>query len=100
MYNKQDFTVLWVWLTPRELRQTSLWAMEYPPAMAAGFVVLTTGQFFGERFRTVQADSFLCAEGEATGSAAEIPRHRHASWHFVFVVRGMYVTEARNQDGL
>lgn len=68
--------------------------------MAADSVTLSSAQFFGERFRTVHADSFVCAEGEATGSAREVPRHCHASSHFVFVVRGAYITEARNQDRL
>ena len=70
----------------------------YALSMPARLVTLTTGQFFGERFRTVHTDSFVCTEGEATGSAREVPRHCHASSHFVFVVRGTYITEARNQD--
>jgi AraC family transcriptional regulator len=68
--------------------------------MRATCVTLSSGKFFGERFRTVQTHSFVCAEGEATGSARGIPRHSHASSHFVFVVRGTYITEARNQDRL
>jgi AraC family transcriptional regulator len=66
--------------------------------MTAGSVTLAQAQFFGEQFRIVQTDSFVCAEGEATGSAREVPRHSHASSHFVLVVRGTYITEARNQD--
>lgn len=68
--------------------------------MTATCVTLSSGKFFGERFRTVQSRSFVCAEGEATGCAREIPRHSHASSHFVLVVRGIYITEARNQDRL
>jgi AraC family transcriptional regulator len=68
--------------------------------MPADFVTLSSGQFFGQRFRTVYTDSFVCAEGEATVPAREIPRHSHASSHFVLVVRGTYITEARNQDRL
>jgi AraC family transcriptional regulator len=67
-------------------------------SMAANAITLSSGQFFGEEFRTVQTDSFVCAEGKAAGSEREVPRHRHASSHFVFVVRGTYITEARNQD--
>ena len=63
-------------------------------------VTLSSGQFFGERVRTIQTHSFVCAEGEATGSARELPRHSHASSHFVLVVRGTYITEARNRDRL
>ncbi len=66
--------------------------------MTAGSVTLASAQFFGEQFHTVQTDSFVSAEGEATGSAREVPRHSHASSHFVLVVRGTYITEARNQD--
>jgi AraC family transcriptional regulator len=72
--------------------------MQYAPSMSAGIVTLAASQFFGERFRTVRTHSFACAEGEATGSARELPRHSHASSHFVLVVRGAYITEARNQD--
>jgi len=66
--------------------------------MRAASVTLSSGQFFGVRFRTLQTHSFTCVEGEATGSALGLPRHRHASSHFVLVVRGTYITEARNQD--
>jgi AraC family transcriptional regulator len=68
--------------------------------MVAGSVTLPRGQFFGERFRTVQTDSFVCSEGEATGFAQGVPRHSHASSHFILVVKGAYITEARNQDRL
>ena|SRR5215469_1515233 len=68
--------------------------------MRAASVTLFSGQFFGDRFRTVQTHSFVCAEGEATGFARGLPRHSHASSHFVLVVRGTYITEARNQDRL
>lgn len=72
--------------------------MPYAPSMTAGSVTLASAEFFGEQFHTIQTDSFVCAEGEATGSAQEVPRHSHASSHFVLVVRGTYITEARNQD--
>jgi quercetin dioxygenase-like cupin family protein len=72
--------------------------MPYAPSMTAGSVTLASAQFFGNQFHTVQTDSFVCAEGEATGSAREVPRHTHAGSHFVLVVRGTYITEARNQD--
>jgi len=74
--------------------------VRYAHSMAECPVTLSRGQFFGTRFRTVQTHSFVCAEGEATGSARELPRHSHASSHFVLVVRGTYITEARNQDRL
>ena len=68
--------------------------------MRAASVTLSGGQFFGKRFRTVYTHSFVCAEGEATGCARGLPRHSHASSHFVLVVRGTYITEARNQERL
>jgi len=75
-------------------------AIGYSRYVTADPVTLSRGQYFGARFRTVLTDSFACAEGEATGSEREIPRHRHASSHFVLVVAGKYITEARNQDRL
>ena len=66
--------------------------------MAAVPTTLSRGRFFGSGFRTVSTDSFVCAEGEAVISEREMPRHSHASSHFVIVVRGTYITEARNQD--
>jgi AraC family transcriptional regulator len=68
--------------------------------MPLRYFTLSRGQFFGEEFRTVQTASFICSEGEATGSPRGVPRHSHAASHFILVVRGMYVTEARNQDRL
>ena len=74
--------------------------MEYALSVSSDSVTLSSGQFFGDRFRTVASDSFVCSEGEATGHCRAVPRHRHASSHFVLVVRGVYITEARNQDAL
>ena len=71
--------------------------MQYAPPMS-DCVTLASGRFFGEQFHTVQSDSFVCAEGEATGSEEAIPRHTHAGSHFILVLRGTYITEARNQD--
>lgn len=72
--------------------------MSYASSMLAGAVTLTSAQFFGNQFRTVQTHSFVCAEAKATGAVREFPRHRHASSHFVLIVGGTYITEARNQD--
>jgi AraC family transcriptional regulator len=74
--------------------------VRYAHSMAECPVTLSRGQFFGARFQTIHTHSFVCAEREATGSARELPRHSHASSHFVLVVRGMYITEAGNQDRL
>src|SRR5437667_12881447 len=51
----------------------------YAPSVSASSVTLSSGQFFGDRFRTVATDSFVCSEGDATCPAREVPRHRHAS---------------------
>ena len=67
--------------------------------MPASPITLASAQFFGNHFRTVQTHSFMCAEGNATGAVREFPRHSHASSHFVLIIRGTYITEARNQDG-
>jgi AraC-like DNA-binding protein len=71
--------------------------MPYAPFMTEVSVTLRGAQFFGEQFHTVQTDSFVCAEGEATGSAREVPRHSHASSHFVLVVRGTAAARIRMQ---
>lgn len=76
------------------------YGLPYTPLVPADPVTLPSAQFFGERFRTVRTDSFVCSEGDAAGSEREVPRHSHASAHFVLVVKGRYITEARNQDRL
>ena len=73
--------------------------MQYAPSVPTAAITLSNAQFYGGRFRTVQTDSFVCAEGEATGSERDVPRHSHSSSHFVLVGRGTYITEARNEDG-
>jgi AraC family transcriptional regulator len=57
------------------------------------------GVFLGNACQTVQTASFQFAELEATVPEREVPRHRHETPHFVLVLRGIYLTEARNQDG-
>jgi AraC family transcriptional regulator len=57
------------------------------------------GVFLGNAGQTVQTASFQFAELEATVPEREVPRHRHETPHFVLVLRGIYLTEARNQDG-
>jgi len=57
------------------------------------------GVFLGNACQTVQTASFQFAELEATVPEREVPRHRHETLHFVLVLRGIYLTEARNQDG-
>src|SRR5215470_4990811 len=66
--------------------------------MSDCLVTLPEGQFYGGKFRTVATSSFVCSEGRAMVPSREVPRHRHASSHFVLVVSGVYITEARNQD--
>jgi AraC family transcriptional regulator len=57
------------------------------------------GVFLGNACQTVQTASFQFAELEATVPEREVPRHSHETPHFVLVLRGIYLTEARNQDG-
>jgi AraC family transcriptional regulator len=57
------------------------------------------GVFLGNACQTVQTASFQFAELQATVPEREVPRHRHETPHFVLVLRGIYLTEARNQDG-
>lgn len=61
---------------------------------------LSDGRFFGNTCRHLETRSFVFAELDATVPDREVPRHTHEVPHFVLVTRGVYVTEARNQDGL
>jgi AraC family transcriptional regulator len=62
--------------------------------------ILTAGRFFGNPSRHIDTDSFVFAELDATVPDREVPRHTHEVPHFVLVLRGIYSTEARNQNGL
>ena len=55
--------------------------------------------FFGDADREVGTPSFQFADRVALVPDREVPEHTHADAHFVFVVRGTYVTEARNRPG-
>jgi AraC family transcriptional regulator len=69
-------------------------------ARASGSMpTFAAGIFLGNACQTVQTASFQFAELEATVPEREVPRHRHETPHFVLVLRGIYLTEARNQDG-
>lgn len=63
-------------------------------------LTLRGGRFFGNACRHIETSSFEVAELDATVPDREVPRHTHEVPHFVLVTRGIYVTEARNQDGL
>ncbi len=73
-------------------RQPRIAASSSMPTLAAGI-------FFGDACRTVKTSSFLFSELEATVPEREVPRHTHETPHFVLVLRGIYLTEARNQGG-
>jgi AraC family transcriptional regulator len=73
-------------------RQSGRASCDRMPAFARGV-------FLGNACQTVQTASFQFAELEATAPEREVPRHRHETPHFVVVLRGIYLTEARNQDG-
>src|SRR4051812_36645979 len=61
---------------------------------------LSTGQFFGNSRREVITPSFRFAELVATVPEREVPRHTHDAPHFILVTEGIYVTAARNHQGL
>jgi AraC family transcriptional regulator len=61
---------------------------------------LVPGTFFGKTERELRTPSFEYAERIALVPDREVPEHTHANAHFVLVVRGTYITEARNRPGL
>lgn len=61
---------------------------------------LSWGSFFGEAERELRTASFEFSERIAVVPDREVPEHTHANAHFVFVVHGTYVTEARNRPGM
>ncbi|HYC58633.1 MAG TPA: helix-turn-helix transcriptional regulator [Thermoanaerobaculia bacterium] len=61
---------------------------------------LVRGTFFGEAERELRTPSFGFAERIALVPDREVPEHMHTSAHFVLVVRGTYVSDARNVRGL
>jgi AraC family transcriptional regulator len=63
-------------------------------------LTLAAGAFFGDTCQSIRTPSFHFAELDATVPEREVPRHRHEAPHFVLVLRGIYSTEARGQDGL
>lgn len=62
-------------------------------------LTLAPGVFFGKANQTVQTESFLFSELEATVPEREVPRHTYQTPHFVLVLRGIYSTDASNHDG-
>ncbi len=69
-------------------------------ATQAGVPALAAGTFFGNSCRAVRTPSFQFSELQATVPERQVPRHRHEAPHLILVTQGMYVTEARNQQGL
>jgi AraC family transcriptional regulator len=61
---------------------------------------LTAGAFFGKSCFAVTTPSFQFSELRATVPERQVPRHTHEAPHLILVTRGMYVTEARNQNGV
>jgi AraC family transcriptional regulator len=55
--------------------------------------------FFGDAERELRTASFEYAERVALVPDREVPVHTHENAHFVCVVRGTYVTGARNRAG-
>jgi AraC family transcriptional regulator len=61
---------------------------------------LIPGAFFGRTERELRTPSFEYAERIALVPDREVPEHTHSNAHFVLVVHGTYITEARNRPGL
>lgn len=57
------------------------------------------GTFFGETREDVRTASFEYSEMIALVPDREVPEHTHTGAHFIFVVRGTYITEASNRPG-
>lgn len=60
---------------------------------------LDWGSFFGESSRELRTPSFAFSEMIALVPDREVPEHTHDNAHFVLVIRGTYVTGARNRPG-
>jgi AraC family transcriptional regulator len=56
--------------------------------------------FLGSAERELHTPSFEFADRIALVPDREVPEHTHDNAHFICVVRGTYVTEARNEPGL
>lgn len=61
---------------------------------------LSWGSFFGDAEREVRTASFEFSDRIAVVPDREVPEHTHANAHFVLVLDGTYVTEARNGPGV
>jgi AraC family transcriptional regulator len=61
---------------------------------------LAAGAFFGEARHIVATPSFQFSALQATVPERQVPRHSHETPHFILVMSGVYVTEARNQNGV
>src|SRR5215469_16048674 len=65
-----------------------------------GIPTLAAGAFFGNPRCSITTPSFQFSELKATVPEREVPRHTHETPHFILVTQGVYVTEARKQQGL
>lgn len=61
---------------------------------------LDWGSFFGDAGREIRTASFEFSDRIAVVPDREVPEHTHLNAHFVLVVDGTYITEARNRPGL
>jgi AraC family transcriptional regulator len=61
---------------------------------------LAAGAFFGDSCRSAATPSFQFSELQATVPERQVPLHTHETPHFILITSGVYVTEARNQQGL
>lgn len=86
---------------PRSVRNIQFFlAYQSQPTMSSMPRQLMPGAFFGRTERELRTPSFEYAERIALVPDREVPEHTHPNAHFVLVVRGTYITEARNRPGL
>jgi AraC family transcriptional regulator len=63
-------------------------------------VTLTSGTFFGSALAERRTPSFAFSELLGTCPEREVARHTHSDAHFIYVLRGRYITEAREAENV
>ncbi|MGH9795744.1 MAG: AraC family transcriptional regulator [Candidatus Acidiferrales bacterium] len=72
----------------------------FAQAVASRPRALPLGVFFGEPRIRLRTTSFVFSSLLGTCPEEEVPRHSHPEAHFVLVLRGAYITEAREAESL
>lgn len=63
-------------------------------------LTLSPGSFIAKIHARLRTDLFVFCESEANLGGRKVPTHLHTSSHFLLIVGGNYITEARNQSGV